>query len=159
MAISVAALAGRGRVGHSANESWHGQGTVELAAVLPVVLIIAAIAVNACTFFSECALFDREARQAVRVYATSYGYGEGSETAVARIAQALDSEFDRNNEDVSVTASEAGDGCLRYTATIAYLPTLFSLGLKSSILGVQLPALHHEVSLVVDPYDPGVSFG
>ena len=139
--------------------SWRGQGTVELAAVLPVILIIAVIAVNACTFFSECALFDRQARQSVRVYATSYGYGEGTEQAVARVSQTLDSQFDKSNEEVSVSVAEAGDGCMRYTASISYFPTLFSMGLKSSVFGVQLPALHHQVSMVVDPYDPGVSFG
>ena len=36
-----------------------GQATVELAVVLPVVIIVAVIAVNALTFFGACAAFDR----------------------------------------------------------------------------------------------------
>ena len=43
-----------------------GQMTVELLVVLPVVLIVAVVAVNALTFFGDCAAFDRVARNAVR---------------------------------------------------------------------------------------------
>ena len=44
----------------------------------------------------------------------------------------------------------------RFTATIEFSPTLFGLGLKSSVFGVSLPHLEHAVSLTVDPYKPGV---
>ena len=47
-----------------------GQMTVELATVLPVALAIMAIVCNGMVFFSECAAFDRVARNAVRLYAT-----------------------------------------------------------------------------------------
>ena len=45
-----------------------GQMTVELCAVLPVVIVIAAILVNVMTFFGECAEFDRVARNSVRLW-------------------------------------------------------------------------------------------
>lgn len=46
-----------------------GQMTVELAVVFPALLAVAVIAVNALLFFSECAAFDRVAREAVRLHA------------------------------------------------------------------------------------------
>ena len=39
-----------------------GQMTVELAVMIPVLVAIAVIAMNAMLFFSECAAFDRLAR-------------------------------------------------------------------------------------------------
>ena len=136
-----------------------GQGTVELACVMPIVLIIAVIAVNACTFFSECAAFDRQARQAVRVYATSPTYGEGTQSAVARVQQTLGEQFKKNNESIDVWSGSAGGGCMRYTAKLNFSPTLFGMGLKDDVFGVSLPVLSHEVQLVVDPYNPSVLFG
>ena len=53
-----------------------GQMTVELLVVLPVVLIVAVVAVNALTFFGDCAAFDRVARNAVRLCAASPAYGQ-----------------------------------------------------------------------------------
>lgn len=50
-----------------------GQMTVELAVAFPVVVAVAVIAMNALLFLSECAAFDRVARDAVRVHATSPG--------------------------------------------------------------------------------------
>lgn len=40
-----------------------GQMTVELAVMIPVLVAIAVIAMNAMLFFSECAAFDRLARK------------------------------------------------------------------------------------------------
>lgn len=135
---------------------WSGQGTVELAAVMPALLIVAVIAVNACAFFSECASFDRLARQAVRTFATSPGYGQGADQGRAKVASALEAAFDSWNEEVSVVVESAGGQCVRYTATLSYLPTLFGLGLKSEVFGVSLSPLRHSASLVVDPFNPGV---
>ena len=54
-----------------------GQMTVEMAVAMPALIVVAVIAVNACTFFYQCAVFDRVVHEAVRVYATSPAYGEG----------------------------------------------------------------------------------
>lgn len=43
-----------------------GQMTVEFAVALPVVVVIAVIAVNALAFFSDCAAFDNLFRDAMR---------------------------------------------------------------------------------------------
>ena len=58
-----------------------GQMTVELAVALPVLIIVAVIAVNALTVFADCAAFDRAFRQTVRAYATAPAYGESPEAA------------------------------------------------------------------------------
>ena len=57
----------------------NGQMTVELAVALPVLLAVAAIAVNALLFFSECAAFDVASRDAVRIHAASPAYGQDLE--------------------------------------------------------------------------------
>lgn len=135
-----------------------GQMTVELMAVLPVVLAVAVIAVNALLFFGDCATFDRLARNAVRVYATSPTYGVHGGQSQASIAQYLDGSFDAPYQQVSVRREEIGGGLARYVATLDYAPNLFGMGLRDSVLGVQLPHLRHSTSLVVDTYKPGVFF-
>lgn len=133
-----------------------GQATVEWAAALPVLIIVATIAVNALTFFSECAAFDRLFRGAVRVHATSPAYGEGSAEACTNIASTLEAAFAKDNLSVSVTVQDGGLGKETYVGTLSFSPTLFGLGLKDSIFGVSLPCLEHSASLTVDAYKPGV---
>ena len=120
--------------------------TVELAVVFPVLLAVAVIAANALLFFSECAAFDRVAREAVRVHAASPACGQGLEQSCALVSQTVEQAFDRPCLGTRVAV----------TATIEFSPTLFGLGLKSSVFGVSLPHLEHAVSLTVDPYKPGV---
>ena len=67
-----------------------GQMTVELAVVFPALLAVAVIAVNALLFFSECAAFDRVAREAVRLHAASPAYGQGLEQSCAQVAQTVE---------------------------------------------------------------------
>ena len=133
-----------------------GQMTVELAVVFPVLIAVAVIAVNALLFFSECAAFDRVAREAVRVHAASPAYGQGLEQGCAQIAQTVEQACDRPYTATRVAVEEVNGGHAKFTATIEFSPTLFGMGLKSSVLGVALPHLQHAVSLVVDPYKPGV---
>lgn len=133
-----------------------GQLTVELAVVLPVALIIAVIAVNACTFFSECAEFDRLARNAVRVCACSPAYGQGIEQSAAAAEAMIGEALDLECEEVAVSAQVRGGGYVSFEAQLRYRPTLFGMGLREEVLGVPLPSLCHSVSLVVDPYKPGM---
>lgn len=134
------------------------QMTVELMAVLPVALLLAAIATNALLFFSECASFDRLARNAIRVHATSPAYGVQAGQSQAQIAQELQESFDASHLQVQVSCEEMGGGLRRYKATLAYAPHLFGMGLRASLLGVSLPCLTHSTELVVDAYKPGVFF-
>lgn len=133
-----------------------GQMTVELAVVFPVLIVVAVIAVNALLFFSECAAFDRVARETVRIHATSPAYGQGVEQSCALVSETLDQAFDKPYVETHVAVEGTAGGHATFTATIEFSPTLFGLGLKSSVFGVVLPHLEHAVSLTIDPYKPGV---
>ena len=132
-----------------------GQATVGLVAVLPVAIATAAIAVNALLFFSECAKFDRVARNAVRVCATSPAYEQGLEQSTAAIDAIIDEEMGERVEcDIAVRGG--GVGFTTFTATLSYEPSLFGADLRESIFGVALPKLTHETSITVDTYKPGM---
>ena len=133
-----------------------GQMTVEMAVAFPVLVVVAAIAMNAVLFFSECAQFDRLARQAVRIHATAPAYGEGPDTCCAAVEQELESAFDRPYLQVSVTRAQAGLDFDEYTAVLEFTPTLFGMGLRDQVFGVPLPRLKHVVVYTVDTYKPGV---
>ena len=135
-----------------------GQMTVELVAVLPVALLIAAITVNALVFFGDCAAFDRVARNAVRVYAASPTYGVQAAQSASSIASTVKGEFSSEFEEVAATFEGVGGGLVRYTVTLDYAPNLFGMGVRASLFGVDLPHLRHSTSLVVDAYKPGVFF-
>ena len=133
-----------------------GQMTVEFAVAFPVMIIVAVVAVNALLFFGECASFDRVARDAVRVYAASPAHGQGTEDVVACVSQAVEASAEADNLSTSLAVTSRSSGHTTYTATLKFYPTLFGLGLKSSVLGVDLPCLEHSVSMTIDVYKPGV---
>ncbi len=132
-----------------------GQMTMGLMAALPAMIIMVAIAVNALTFFSECAKFDRVARNAVRVCATSPAYGQGLSQSIAAIDTMIEGQMGEGVE-CEVTASGGGTGFTTFTATMSYAPHLFGLGLRDEVFGVALPRLRHETGLTVDSYKPGM---
>ncbi|MEG1624280.1 MAG: hypothetical protein RR300_05410 [Raoultibacter sp.] len=130
--------------------------TVEFVVIFPVLIIVAIIAVNALLFFSECAAFDRVARDAVRVYASSPGYGQTSDQACAQIQTSLDAALEEDYLAVEVAVAQGSVGLATYTMTLRFSPTLFGRGGVSQVFGVLLPSLTHRTSLTVDPYKPGV---
>ena len=133
-----------------------GQMTVELAVALPVLLAVAVIAVNALLFFSECAAFDAASRDAVRINAASPAYGQDLEQSRAQIDASLSKAFDRPYVSSSVAVEGVAGGHTTFTAALEFSPTLFGMGLKSSVFGVTLPKITHAVSFTVDCYKPGV---
>lgn len=133
-----------------------GQATIELVAVLPVLLAVAFVVMNATLFLSECAALDRLAPQAVRVHAASPSYGQDVQQARGLIESQLQQAFDADNLSVSVSVEEVAGGRLRCEATLEFSPTLFGLGMRSEFFGVSLPKLSHTASLTVDRYKPGV---
>lgn len=133
-----------------------GQMTVELAVALPALIVVAVIAVNALTFFGDCAAFDRVARDAVRVHAVSPAYGQGVEQSCALVRQEVEGTMGRDNLDVEVSHAAVGPDFDEFRATLSFSPTLFGMGLRSEVLGVPLPTLRHEAVYVIDAYKPGV---
>ena len=130
--------------------------TLEVAIAMPVLIAVAVMAVNAMTFFSECAVFDRVAHEAVRVHAASPAYGQGVDQSCALIEQAIESQVAADNLDVSVSHGMTGLDFDEYTATLEFYPTLFGRGLRSEVFGVSLPHMTHHTRYVVDSYRPGV---
>ena len=138
-----------------------GQMMVELAVMMPVLIIVAVMAVNAATFFSECAAFDRIARNAIRIQATSPAYGQDAGEGVLLVRQTIDDAMrvsEKEYLDVDVSVSGRADGKSAFRATLSFSPTLFGMGLKSSVFGVPLPKIEHATELVVEPYRPGMLF-
>lgn len=123
---------------------------------LPVMIAIAVVVVNATLFFSDCASFDRLAHQAVRVHAASPAYGQDAQRSRELVEGELARAFDRDNLAVSVAVESTFGGRLAFRATLEYFPTLFGMGLRSEVFGVQLPGLSHTVEYTVDQYKPGV---
>lgn len=133
-----------------------GQMTVQFVAVLPVLIIVAVITVNALLFFGECASFDSLFRDAVRTYACSPAYGQGVSQSQAQVQAALSGSFDKEYLETSVSAEGVAGAYVRFTGTLSFRPTLFGMGLRSSVLGVSLPPLTHSCEMVVDCYKPGM---
>lgn len=135
-----------------------GQATVELAAVLPVAIIVAVVVVNALTFLGYCASFDRIAHQTVCALGSSPDSGQSPEAVAALVTAALDEQMGADNVRVSVAVRERFLGLTTFTARLEYRPTLFGLGLRSEVFGVSLPPLVHESAFSVMMYRPGVLF-
>lgn len=133
-----------------------GQMTIELAVALPVLIAVAVVAVNALAFIADCAVFDRVAHDAVRVFAAAPAYGQGPVQACASCEVEIERAIGHPNVEVRVSHEPAALDLDRYTATLVFHPTLFGLGLRSEVFGVQMPALSHSTTYVVDGYKPGV---
>ena len=132
-----------------------GPMTGEIAVVLPVALVLMAVVCNGMAFMSECAAFDRMARNAIRLYATVPAYGESPSQASESIRDFLAQRFSASNQEVTVQEADEG-GYRKYTATLSFAPTLFGINLRQEVFGVRLPRISHSASLVVDRYRPGV---
>ena len=140
----------RGRLDES------GQMAVEMAVMFPVVLTIALIAVNALTFFSECAAFDSAFREGARLYCTSPGYGQYGSAACSNLEQYVAEVCHEPNESVSVSVQSTWWGYQEYIGTLVFRPTLFAHELNTSVFGVAFPVLTHKDAFTVDSYRPGV---
>ena len=133
-----------------------GQMTVELVVAVPALIVVALIAFNACTFFAQCAVFDRAAHEAVRVYAVSPAYRQGYSQSCSLVEQGIQSALDAANVEVSVSHNSTGFDFDKFTATMEFSPTLFGAGLRSEAFGVAMPRLTHSSTFVVDVYKAGV---
>lgn len=132
-----------------------GQATVELVVLLPVVIVIVLVTCNALAYLSECARFDRLARNAVRICATSPAYGDDVGACAAAAQDLLAAQMDSPQVTCTVTASREG-GYVRYVMAMGYRPSLLGASMRTEVFGVSITPLHHETSLVVNPFDPGV---
>lgn len=148
-------------------ENEGGQMAVELAVLMPVVIVVALIVFNLCRFVELCAVFDRASLDAIASYGVS---SEGEQSVQAskeeirvHLAEAVGNEDSCSIDVRSEGLSGEGSGAVfvisplltRYTCELSYRPWPASLVIGGIEGGVPL-ALHHERSLVVDRFRPGV---
>lgn len=132
-----------------------GQMTVEASIVIPVVLVVAGISINVMCYLGDCSAFDRLAREAIRIHATSPSYHVTPEQAASAIKESLERDFARENLSVEVSVAGESPGFLTYTASLTYEPTLFGYSIHIGSLSGDLWAVRHQTSLTFDPYKPG----
>ena len=144
------------------------QATVEMAMIVPVLLVLALIVYNVMIFAGAVARFGRVVPDIVLAHAVSPG-GEGDDSVVdasatvqAQIQDAMEG-YELQIEVSSEQGTAATDGGLlslsgtfrTYTCTMRYEPWPGSLSIAGFSLGV--PAvLTHERAVTVDPWRPGV---
>lgn len=143
-----------------------GQMAVELAALIPVVVVVALVVVNLMRFVGLCARFDRAAPDAVLTQGVSPAGELDLLAATDRVRSALEGSMASEACDVEVSAqpmdAAAGDavlwlaaGTTRYTCTLVFHPWPSTI----SLAGVRAYAplsLRHERSIVVDRFRAGV---
>lgn len=144
-----------------------GQMAVELAVLMPAVLVVALVVYNLARFVELCAVFDRVAFDAVLSEGVSPA---GSYATVARldaverqIERALDAG-DACSVEVSATRVGAGPGATtfslapwltRITCTLRFRPWPHAFVVAGVAYDAPV-ALCHERALVVDRFRPGV---
>lgn len=138
-----------------ANEA---QATVELCVMFPIILIIAVIMVNALTFFTKCASFDRSLQQIVSSLGTSIAYGENIQNFRSQIIAMLNDEFDNDFIEFEISVENQSGNHQTFDGILKMYPTLFGMGLRDNIFGVPLPSLNHHQKISIDVYKPGVIF-
>ncbi len=125
---------------------------VELAVILPVLLIALVIAIDSLVFASECARFDQLAPQHVIALATSPSKdGYASDARTAAVQTALETDFSRKGSSVIVTCEDARvplSSMSVYQCVFRFSPWPLSVaGAPAS--------LEHVCAIAVDPYTPG----
>lgn len=129
-----------------------GQMAVELAVIMPVILIVLVIAIDMLVFAGECARFDHIAPQRVLAQAVSAPVdGYAGDARVAAIQSALEGDFTKNGSSVEVGCEDAGvvlSSMVVYRCTFRFAPWPLSIAGAPALL-------EHSCSVAVDPYTPG----
>ncbi len=151
----------RARLGES------GQMSVELAVLMPVVIVVALTVYNLARFTTVCAAFDRVSLEAVTSVGVSPSGTQSDVTAVSEVREALQLSLGQTrNCTVEVEAERVGGAgqattlslaahLTRFRCTLVYKPWPSSFVLAGVPFEAPL-ALRHERELVVDRYKTGV---
>lgn len=143
-----------------------GQMAVELACLLPVVLVMAVVAFNLVRFVEACAAFDRIALDATVMQGVAPTGEQSLVSGVEAVRSSIATSMaDMSSCEIEVKAttlweSEGGSIAVnplltRYVCTLRYHPWPFSFSVAGIDARIPL-ALTHERSLVVDRFRPGV---
>lgn len=142
-----------------------GQMAVELAVLIPVVLVVALTVYNLGRFVQLCAAFDQVSLDAIVSQGVSPPGEQTTLSATESIRSVVEDALPGDDFEIRVSASGGAEGGgttfslsalqTRYTCTLEYRPWPHSF----VIAGVPFEApvkLHHERSLVVDRFKSGV---
>lgn len=143
-----------------------GQMAVELALLMPVIVVVALVIVNVLRFSELCARFDRVAPDAVVMHGVSASGVSGELSGVSEVREAIESAMGDMTCEVDVRVQGVSDeegralidmaaGTVCYTCTLGFRPWPSSASMAG--VGFELPVLvEHERSVVVDRYRPAV---
>ena len=143
-----------------------GQMSVELAVVLPVVLVVAVTIANIMTYLGYCAIFDRASMDAVIAHGVSPAGIQSDFSSVEAIEASLEEVFaDAPAVTVEVSAAPLSSPSsflvslcpylTRVTCTMRFVPWPRSIRIAGVVMDAPF-AIEHSTSLVVDRYRPGV---
>lgn len=137
---------------HTNKRGEDGQMVVELAVILPVLLIVLVIALDSLVFASECARFDQLAPQHVIALASSPAKdGYALDARGAAVEAALTADFSRKGSSVSVSCEDAG---MPFSSMSVIRCTFRFSPWPLSAAGAPA-ALEHVCCIAIDPYTPG----
>lgn len=149
-------------------EDRRGQMAVEMAVIMPVVIVVALIVYNLCRFVEACATFDRVALDAVISQGVSPPGEQSSASSASAVQVCIEEALAMSSCEVSVAVSgaEPVSGTVgltfpvspllaTYTCTLRYRPWPGSFVLAGVRFSPPV-ALTHERKLVVDRFRPGV---
>ena len=136
-----------------------GQMTVELAVLMPVLIVVALIVLNIVRFCGACAVFDRVAPDAVLSHGVAPSGNQSLASSEARVAEAIGHAVDSEMCEVEVVAEggvpEKKGAGVTYRCTLRYRPWPGSFVIAG--MAYEPPAvLRHVRTIVVDRYRPGV---
>ncbi len=144
-----------------------GQMAVELAVLMPVIIVVALVVYNLARFMGYCATFDRVSLDAVLTQGVSPPGDQTEFVAREAVRGAIEWSLDasgtcevevaaepvrRTRESVPITVSPL---LTRFRCTLLYRPWPRSLAIAGVAFDMPL-ALRHERTLVVDRFRSGV---
>lgn len=164
----------RGRVRRGARiarwvSSESGQMAVELAVLVPVIIVVGLTVYNLMRFVELSALFDRVALDAVVSQGVAPAGTQSERAATDAVRDCIEDALDAEGVAVEVSASSAREGAhgsagvsfpispllTRFTCTLVYRPWPSSFGMGGTRYVSPL-VLRHERTLVVDRFRSGV---
>lgn len=159
-------MSATGRAGPLALDE-RGQMTVELAVMVPVVIVVALVVLNLMGFVEACAAFDQAAPDAVLAHGVAPAGEQTQEEAELEVREAIAQALGREGRcEVEVRCEGVLDGgapssglvsplLTRFVCTLTYRPWPSLVRLPGVTFEAPV-ALRHERDIVVDRYRGGV---
>ena len=144
-----------------------GQAAVEMAVLIPAIVVVALLAFNVMRYAELCARFDRVAPDAVLAHGVSPAGSSGELAGVDAVTEAIREGMGGASCEVEVAVEDLGlsgsgkalltlaAGTTRFTCTLSYTPWPSSVSIAGA--GFQLPELaKHERTIVVDRWKAAI---